>query len=277
MSPSNQAPPVRLNEFLTQRAVFTVDELEKYLRERGSTNPNTRKSLLTYYRTRRRILPLRRGLYAVVPAGSEPSTSAVDPYLVAAKMAPDAVLAYHSALEFLGKAYSVYSRIDYVSTLKSLPLHLGSIVIRGVPIPSALRSNRKEMFGVTFHQRSGVELRVTDFERTLVDVLDRPDLTGSWEEIWRSLEMVEFFNLDKVIEYVNLLNNATTAAKVGFFLEQHREELMVDDNHLDRLRRLRPRQPHYVTRRKHESSRLVRGWNLIIPNEILNRSWEEDL
>ena len=79
------------------------------------------------------------------------------------------------------------------------------------------------MFGVTGHNRSGVQLRVTNHERTLVDVLDRPDLTGSWEEIWRSLESVEFFSLDQVIEYTRLLENATTAAKVGFFLEQHRE------------------------------------------------------
>ena len=40
--------------------------------------------------------------------------------------------------------------------------------------------------------------------------------------------MVEYYHLDKVVEYVELLDNATTAAKVGFFLDQHREQLMVD-------------------------------------------------
>jgi hypothetical protein len=49
-----------------------------------------------------------------------------------------------------------------------------------------------------------MELRVAGLERTLVDVLDRPDLSGSWEEIWRSLESVEFFDLDKVVEYALL-------------------------------------------------------------------------
>jgi len=216
-------------------------------------------------------------LYAVVPIGSEPGTSSVDPYLVAAKMAPDAVVAYHSALEFLGRAYSVYSRIHYVSAHRSVPLRLGPVEIKGVPAPPALRSTGREMFGVISRMRSGIDLRVTGFERTLVDTLDRPDLTGSWEEIWRSLEMVEFFNLDTVLEYIELLDNATTAAKVGFFLEQHKEALSVDDSHLDRFRRLRPRQPHYLARRKRGAVRLVGEWNLIIPNEVLNRSWEEDL
>lgn len=70
--------------------------------------------------------------------------------------------------------------------------------------------------------RAGLSVRVTSLERTLVDVLVRPDLGGGWEEIWRSLEMVEFFDLDVVIDYTLLFENATTAAKVGFFLELRR-------------------------------------------------------
>jgi predicted transcriptional regulator of viral defense system len=120
-----------------------------------------------------------------------------------------------------------------------------------------------------------MDVRVTSLERTLVDVLDRPDLSGSWEEIWRSLESVEFFDLDKVVEYTLLLANATTGAKVGFFLEQNREPLMVEDRHLKALRDLRPRQPHYLDRSKRTPGRLVSEWNLVIPREVLERAWGE--
>ena len=105
--------------------------------------------------------------------------------------------------------------------------------------------------------RSGMEVRVTSLERTMVDVLNRPDVAGGWEEIWRSLESVEFFDLDKVVEYALLLGNATTAAKVGFFLEQHREPLMIEEKHLKSLHGLRPRQPHYLDRDKRRSGHLV--------------------
>jgi hypothetical protein len=44
--------------------------------------------------------------------------------------------------------------------------------------------------------------------------------------------MNEFFNLDKALEYTLLLKNATTAAKVGFFLEQHQAQLMVEGRYL---------------------------------------------
>jgi predicted transcriptional regulator of viral defense system len=130
---------------------------------------------------------VRRGLYAVVPVGSQPEFSPVDPYLLAAKMTNDAVLAYHTDLEFRGKSYSVYKKLCYVSAHKSLPLKFRDYQIKGVPLPKPLRAKGKEMFGVTSLKRSGVELRVATIERSLVDVLDRPELTGSWEEIWRSL------------------------------------------------------------------------------------------
>jgi len=268
---------MKLNEFLSQHAVFSVDELDRFLSARGSGNPNTRKSLLTYYRKQGRIIPIRRGLYATVPAGGDPRSSPVDPYLVAAKLTPDAMLAYHTALEFHGKAYSAYMRLYYVSASKSMPLTFQGHEYIRAPVPSALTAKGEEMFGVIRRNRSGVVLRVTSLERALVDVLDRPNLAGSWEEIWRSLESVEFFDLDQVIAYVLLLENATTAAKVGFFLEQHRDMLMVEDVHLEPLRRLRPRQPHYLMRGRRDDCRWARDWNLMIPVEILEKSWEEVL
>jgi predicted transcriptional regulator of viral defense system len=109
----------------------------------------------------------------------------------------------------------------------------------------------------------------------MVDVLDRPRFGGGWEEIWRSLESVEFFDLDAVVGYALLLENATTSAKVGFFLEQHRERLMVEDRHLEPLRKTRPRAPHYFSRGDRRSGNLVAGWNLIVPPEVLERRWQE--
>ena len=206
----------------------------------------------------------------VVPAGASPDTCPVDPYLLAAKLSDDAVLSYHTALEFHGKAHSVYEQFSYLSDRRSLPLTFRSCRFRCVLFPRALRIKQQKHFGVNLVERAGVGVRVTSLERTLVDVLDRPNLGGSWEEIWRSLESVEFFDLDQVVKYALLLGNATTIAKVGFFLDQHRDSLMVDHAHLEALRKRCPKQPHYLARR--ESGRLVRDWNLVVPAEVLERS-----
>jgi len=266
---------LKLSDFFVRHPVFSVPELEEFLHERGSSNRWTRKALLSHHRRRGHLLLVRRGLYAVVPPGATPETCPVDPYLLAAKAAHDAVLAYHTALEFHGKAHSVYQRFHYLAGHMSLPFAFRSFQFRCVLHPKAIRDKRRESFEVREAERAGVDLRVTSLERTLVDMLDRPELAGSWEEIWRSLESVEFFDLDRVVEYSLLLGNATTAAKVGFFLDQHRQELMVEDRYLDRLRAHRPRAPHYLDRSRRRSGRLVAGWRLVVPEEVLERSWAE--
>ena len=265
----------RLNEFFSRHAIFTTEELNRFLFGRKSYNSNTRKSLLAYYCKKGRIIHIRRCLYATIPSGADPSSYPVDHYLLAAKMAEDAILAYLTALEFHGKAYSIHNMLLYVSSNKSLPLKFQKYKIRGILTPSLLKAKGKEMFGVIRLKRSGVELKVTNLERTFVDVLDRPDLAGSWEEIWRSLESIEFFDLDQVLAYIILLENKTTAAKVGFFLESHKDELMVEEKYLEKLQKLSPRQPHYLSRNRRKDCHWVKKWNLMIPVEILNKSWEE--
>jgi predicted transcriptional regulator of viral defense system len=106
-------------------------------------------------------------------------------------------------------------------------------------------------------------------------VLDAPRHGGGWEEVWRSLESVEFFDLDAVTDYVLALDSAVAVAKVGFYLEQHREQLMVEDRHLERLRAHAPAQPVYLERAKREPGRLQAGWNLIVPERVLTRAWAD--
>ena len=106
------------------------------------------------------------------------------------------------------------------------------------------------------------------------DVLDQPDKCGNWEEIWRSLALVEFFDLDAVIAYALALGSSLTAARVGFFLEQNAEALMVEEMHLDKLQAHAPRQPRYLDSTR-KSGRLVNRWNLVVPDYVLHRRWEE--
>ena len=109
-------------------------------------------------------------------------------------------------------------------------------------------------------------------------MLDRPDLSGGWEESWRSLASVEFFDLDRVVEYTVLLGSATIAAKVGLFLSQHREKLMVEESHLASLRKRKPRAPHYLEPARHGEpgdGKFISEWNLIVPRGLAERTWEE--
>jgi len=262
-----------LQQLVSNRPVLTLEELQAYLDQKHSRNKRSREALLSYYLKEGRLLRVRRGLYAVVPPGGDPETCPVDPYLVAAKLSEDAVLAYHTALEVHAKAHSVFERYFFQSARLHRPASFRAYRFECVLFPKALRERNKPFFATTNVERSGVDVRVASLERTLVDLHDRQDLGGGWEEVWRSLESVEYFDLDLVVEYAKLLNNRTTAAAVGYYLERHAQSLMVESRHLEPLRKLRPKQPHYLDRGK--GGELVGDWNLIVPKQLTERVWEE--
>ena len=264
-----------LSAFFAAHPVFSRAELTASLWTGRSGTPKAVDALLRYHVRAGHLLKLRRGLYAVVPAGADPATSPVDPYLLASRLAGDAVLGYHTALGLHGKAHSVFQEFHFLTGTVPRPFRFRGQRFRAVAFPRKLVRAGNELFGVEMRDRSGLDVAVTGLERTLVDLFDRPDLGGGFEEVWRSLAAVEYFDLEAVVEYASLLANATTVAKVGFFLEAYRERLMVSDAHLARLRRRRPRQPHYFGQRGAGKGRFVAGWNLVVPESVIHREWEE--
>ena len=268
-------PAARHEGFFRSHPVFTTDELDAHLASRGGVGPRSRDALLAYHVRAGHLVRVRRGLYAVIPPGAEAGSFPVDPYLIASRLTPDAILSHHTALEFHGRAYSVWEHLTYLASRPSAPLTFRAHVIRGARFPEALVRTGNTAYGVVIIDRSGLPVRVTSLERTLVDVLDRPSHSGGWEEVWRSLDSVEFFDIGEVVDYVLLLGNATTAAKVGFYLEERGGSLTAESAHLDVLRRHRPRQPHYLDRARNGKARFVAGWNLVVPREVVDRAWEE--
>ena len=221
------------------------------------------------------LVNVRRGLYARVPPGADPATFRVDPYLLASRLAADAVIAYHSALQLLGKAHSQSHRMTYLSARRAKPFVFQDSEFVPVLVPAPLRELPDFGGGVREERRHGLAVRVTGYERTLVDVLASPEHGGSWEEIWRSLEGIEFIDIDFVVDYALRFGSAITVARVGLFLEQHKDELLVEDQYLKALRAGAPTQPRYFERRRRKGGKLLPHWNLIVPDQVLTRSWEE--
>jgi len=262
-------------DFFSQHPVFTSQEYARFLEQEKHTGKRAQEALLSYHVKAGNLVRVRRGLFAVVPPGASSESYMVDPYLIAAKLTEDAVIGYHSALAFYGKSYSVTHQFCVLTDSRPVDVPFREDVFRLVLFPKPLREKKQELFGVKTVQHQGCQLRVTGFERTLVDMLDRPELSGGWEETWRSLESVEYFDLEKVIEYALLLDKATTIAFVGFYLEQHQKELRVSDTYLKQLENHRPKQPHYIDKQQKPSGKFISRWNLIIPTEIIEQSWKE--
>ncbi|MGQ0506811.1 MAG: type IV toxin-antitoxin system AbiEi family antitoxin domain-containing protein [Myxococcaceae bacterium] len=261
-------------DLFARSPVFTHEEFVLAHAAGTERSPHTANNILAHHLAAGHLVRVRRGLYATVPRGVNAAAAAIDPYLVATRLAADAVVAYHAALQFHGKAYSVSNRFTYLTHSRARPLRFRGAEFVPVQLPAALRALADAAGGVVEHRHAGGTARVATLERTLVDVLDAPEHGGGWEEIWRSLESVEFFDLDAVVAYALKLGSALTVARVGFFLEQHREPLMVEERHLEALGAHAPGQPRYLDQRR-EPGKLVSRWNLVVPEHVLSRAWAE--
>lgn len=261
-----------IQTFFNKNSVFNIKDFADFYSREYMGDESSRRSLMKYYQKTGRVKQIRKGLYLNSPAWE---TIQADPYIICSKIFPDAVLAYHTALQFLGRAYSVQNNYVFCSKSRIHPFKYNNHSFKSVLFPHSLLSSGNELFGVQTIQLQNQDIKLTGFERIMVDVMQRPDLGGGWEEIWRSLEMIEYLDISQVIHYVELLDNATTASKVGFFLEQHREQLFVSTDDLDRLKQLRPESPHYMDRSHDGDMMFSSDWNLVVPRIIVERRWEE--
>lgn len=258
---------MKVQSFFSKHPVFTYEEFDKFLSHEGEKSDRTTESFINYHIRANNIIRIRRGLFASVKATTANILDMIDPYLIAGRLTPDVSLAYHTALEFHGKAHSIHS-VFYILTNRAIRnFSHNDCEFKFVKHPKSVREKKRENYGILDMDRMGLTVRVTGYERLLVDMFDRLDLSGGWEEVWLSMESVEYFNLDTVLEYTSILGNSTTTAKVGYFLDQHKETLMVDDSVLNDLKSRRPQKPHYIIRKS--TGKLVSEWNLVIPENLL--------
>ncbi len=261
-------------DFFETHPIFRYEEFTEFMAEQGIDNPANARQQLQYHCKQGNLWHIRRLLYAVKPFPAVANVG-VDPYLIAAKATQDAVLSHHTALELHGFAYTTFETLTYLTAQASKPFTYEDQNFRSVRFPTSLQEKNKTDYGVDTITRGGVTIRLTSLERTIVDILERPDLAGGWEEVLRSLEQVVSFDAQKLIDYTLMLDNATTVAKVGFFLEQRPEHLAVQSSITDQLLPYLPTQPHYIDRSQRKDGKLIKKWQLIVPAEILEQRWKE--
>ena len=181
---------MKVTSFFEKHPVFQYTEFGEYMSQQGTTRPESWKCLLNYHHKSGHIIRIKRGLYAVKPTFINIDQFWIDPFLIAGKAAPDAIIAYHSALEFHGLAYTTFEEYFFLTEKKGPIFQFENQTYHPVIVPKVLIDLNETNVDVITISRQGLSIKITDVERTIVDVLDRPDLSGGWEEVWRSLDHV---------------------------------------------------------------------------------------
>ncbi|MDP6837948.1 MAG: hypothetical protein QF724_03350 [Planctomycetota bacterium] len=256
---------VPAQEFFAMNQVFTLDHAARELAPPG--NRSRARALLRYHLDRGKLKLLSRGLYATVPVGGVAERFQPDTLQVAAVARPDALFCYHSALELLGAAHSVWRDCTVFTAQRRKDLQLGDRRIRFFQVPGTMRGEDRQSLGTRRVEHRGKLLTCTGPERTLVEGFRQPSLVGGHEELVVSAGGFAALDLDLLAEVLRCYGAAKLWAATGWFLERFRNRFHVSEEVLNRWEQEVPASPQYLERSR-RGGQFVRRWNLIVAPEL---------
>ena len=181
----------RATAFMDANPVFRREEFAAAMSLPKGSAPVSR--LLGQQVAAERLARLRREVYATVPDHRTPSRLLLPDSIHASKYRPDGVLGYHTGLMLFGIQYSVFiSEVQVISNGSAGFARTPFGRCRFVRPRRALVEAGKTDFLTVWKEPAGIPVRVTAFERTLVDVLHRPDRSCGRDEVIDALATAPF-------------------------------------------------------------------------------------
>ena len=221
------------------------------------------------------IKRIARGVFASVPKHADSAKWSVDRFLAASRLRRGGVIAYHSALELHGCAYTEGHEVQVIAPGEPGLIETSDFSCRFVKPPRGFaRKNGSLADGVMVLDRLGLDVSVTTIERTIADLFDRYDLAGGAEELFNSLDLVARVDAAALVRHARALGNAAAAGALGYWLEREQERLGIENAALQTLRALAPRQARYALGAKPGEGRTATGWNVILPLQVIERRFE---
>jgi predicted transcriptional regulator of viral defense system len=250
-------PAFSLTRYAQSSPIFTLEELDQFYGKKGQS----RTVRNTLYRLKRqgRVRQLTKGVYAGALAAAS-----VNRYSVPSKLRKDAVVAFHSALEFHGVANQVFQTVYYLSVRPRRDVTFEGVTYHCVAPPRQLVRAHRLDFQV---ELSRDKVRLTGRERSIVDGLAFLPYSGGVDELDRSLAMFPSFDFDVALEYLRLLRMPWLYARLGFLLDRHAEKLFFKGKPRDVFLKRLPRGVAYLDR-KRPGNRWVPTWNLMVPEAL---------
>jgi hypothetical protein len=253
MKRRSKQEPISAVDYFNRRGVFRYEEFMAAYVDSGRTSA-TAQSTLKHHVAQATLLNLRRGLYGL-------ANTWLDPLTLACKLAPDAVVAYDGAATLFG-LLELQNSMTLLSSQRIGDFVHSEVVYRRV----AAKAPREED-QVLKVSRGYNDIWVTSRERTLVDLLDRIDLGPGIDDVWQAFRKAGPLDGEALVKRARKIDSHTTAARLGFFLEN----LGPAYQHvLPALESLRPPSPLYFHRADREGHHsLIPRWNLVANHDFI--------
>lgn len=232
------------------------EKLLSGLRGRKELSSGAKYNLLSKSAKEGKVQRVRKGVYL--------DPDIISKFAIASAAVPGAIIAYHSALDFLGYQNQVMYRIHVASPLRFRSFRYIGEEYKWVPLES----------GIDIHTSTieGTVVRYTGISRTIIDCLYRPDLSGGYEEISNVFDALHPGTIDFSIvkEMLDIYNCKSLWKKAGYFFELYNIETGVKKEFIE-LCRERGGNVFISLSKFYESSYIPR-WGMMVPKDIANRT-----
>lgn len=244
-----------------RKTIFTIEDASRLV------GPGAKK-IVHRLAIKKWVLPLKRGLYAMVPldVGVKGSDAFVVHNLVVASMLVEPYyIGYWSALNHHGLTDQI-PRTTFIATTKARhPVQVLDAEYYFVKLAHS------KFFG---WQETEIEDRtvcISDPEKTVADCFDHPEHCGGIEQVARTVYFYhEEISLGRVVEYAKHMGNRTILKRLGYVLDvtgllPHYEELFAGFETSAGFPRLDPLSAKVG---KHNSR-----WNLLVNYQLDPEGW----
>ena len=206
----------------------------------------------------KKIVKVRNGLYVHVDVSGYALTTKFE---IATKIADDAFVCYHSALEYFGVANQVFNTVTVGSKKRFNDFTFDDI--------DYVRKPAKHDVQIMNIVTAGV--RVTSLERAVIDCIDNIDAGGGIDEILNALDQVRVLGETKLLETLKAYNSVFLYQKVGYVLENFKDKFMLTDSFFEECKSHLTNQIKYFLQDEYKEIGFNSAWRLMAPKKLMSR------
>jgi len=239
------------------KRVFTVKDIVQILNISHAHARNIASTMVK----KNVIERVKPGLFVRIPESVilDKQQYTEDAILIAARATKKSFLSYYTALTIYGLSERYTTQIYATTTTHQRNIRYHNMTI------NYIQTIPKKFFGTTTISYSNDHIQISDVERTLIDVINKPIYSGGWIETINCLKNLDEIDYKKLTTYLKKYNNKTTARKIGYILE-NLDNLSPSKNILKQIKNLSGSNELYFDTIKKGIYNST--WNLIIPKNI---------
>jgi predicted transcriptional regulator of viral defense system len=192
------------------RKIFSIEDARRMIESDA-------KKIMSSLISKKWVLPLKRGLYAIVPldVGVKGADSFIlHNFVIASHLAEPYYIGYWSALNHHGFSEQI-PRTTFVATTKpKMPLKILDSDYYFVKI------DKRKFFGFNEIEIEDWKVNISSPEKTITDCLDHPEHSGGIDEVARAIYFNhEEIDLKEVYRLAKRMGNMTILKRLGYILE----------------------------------------------------------